>query len=86
MTTRLISTVTAVMAIAFLTAGNAWAQENDPCAGLTGKAKGLCTAHAAGMRCGSEDSMASPEACDRVATIFEEETGSPPPSLCPCDY
>lgn len=64
----------------------ALAGENDPCAGLTGKAKGLCTAYTEGMGCNTDNALATPEACDNVATMFEETTGSPPPSLCPCDF
>ncbi len=44
MTTRLISAATLVMAFALLIASTAWAQDNDPCAEFTGKAKALCTA------------------------------------------
>ncbi len=76
MTNRLISAATAVMAFALLIAGNAWAQDFDPCAGLTGKAKGLCTEYATAMECGSDSSLADPEACDKVATTFEAATGS----------
>lgn len=86
MTTRLISAATAVMALALLIAGNARAQDFDPCAGLTGKAKGLCTAYSAGMGCSDDFPLADPKACTNVATMFEEVTGSPPPSDCPCDF
>ena len=86
MTTRLISTAIAAVAFALLIAGNAWAQDFDPCAGLTGKAKGLCTAYTKGMGCSSDSADATEGACANVATMFEEVTGSPPPSDCPCDY
>lgn len=85
MTTRLIPAVMAVMAFALPIAGNAWAQEFDPCAGLTGKAKGLCTQYATAMECSSDSPLADPEACARVATTFEAVTGAPPPSDCLCD-
>ena len=86
MTTRLISAATAVMAFALLIAGNAWAQDFDPCAGLTGKAKGLCTEYSAGMGCSSDVPHATPKACANVATMLEEITGFPPPSDCPCNF
>ena len=86
MTTRLMSAATAVMAFALLIAGNAWAQEFDPCAGLTGKAKGLCTAYSKGLGCSSDFPLATPEACANIATMLEEVTGFPPPSDCPCDF
>ncbi len=53
MSTRLFSAATSVMAFALLITGHALAQDLvlnfDPCAGLTGKAKGLCTKYAADM-------------------------------------
>lgn len=85
MQTKLISAATAVMAFVLLIAGNALAQDFDPCAGLTGKAKGLCTAYIKGMGCSSDSANALDGACANVATMFEEVTGSPPPSDCPCD-
>ncbi len=72
------------MAFALLIAGNAWAQDFDPCAGLTGKAKGLCAEYSKGMGCSSDSPNATPEACANAATMYEEVTGSPPPSDCPC--
>ncbi len=77
MTTRLILVATV---FTLLFAGNAWAQEgeNDPCAGLTGKAKGLCTAYSLGMGCSSDSPSANAGACDKVATMFKEVTGFPP--------
>ena len=83
MTTRRISAATAVMAFTLLIAGNAWAQDFDPCAVLTGKAKGLCAEYSKGMGCSSDSPHATPEACANAATMFEEVTGSPPPSDCP---
>ena len=85
MTTRLMPAVTAVMALALPIVGNALAQEFDPCAGLMGKAKGLCTQYSTAMECSSDSPLADPEACARVATTFEAVTGSPPPSDCLCD-
>ena len=77
---------TAATVFTLLIAGHAWAQENDPCAGLTGKAKGLCVAYSKGMGCSSDNPNANEKACGDVATLFEEVTGSPPPSDCPCDF
>ncbi len=86
-TTRLISAATVVMAFALLIAGSAWAQAggNNPCAGLTGKAKGLCVAYSTAMDCSSVDPDATTGACASVATMIEETTGFPPPSDCTCD-
>ena len=81
MSARLISAATAVMVFTLLIAGNAWAQDFDPCAGLTGKAKGLCTEYSKGMGCSSDVPHATPEACANVATMLEEVTGPPPPPL-----
>ena len=86
MTTRLISATTAVMAIVVLFAGQAWAQDFDPCAGLKKKAKALCTANAKRMGCSSTDPVATPAACAKVATQFKNVTGFPPPSDCPCNF
>jgi len=83
--TKLISAATAVMAFALLIAGNAWAQDFDPCAGLTGQASGLCLAYVDAMGCSSDSPRASESACASVAMAFEQVTGSPPPSDCPCD-
>ena len=37
------------------------------------------------MGCSSDSPGASEGACANVATMYEEVTGSPPPSDCPCD-
>lgn len=82
------------MAFALLMAGHAWALDAgharalnfDPCVGLTGQAKGLCTKYTVDMRCSADVPNATPEACANVATMLEEVTGFPPPSDCPCNF
>ena len=85
MTTRLSLAATAATVSTLLIAGHAWAQENDPCAGLTKKAKKLCVKYE-DKRCSSETPIVKRKKCDKIAKKFEKKTGFPPPSECPCDF
>lgn len=51
------------------------------CQGFSGAAFGLCTASCNAMQCGSETQQASQRACDEVANVFRQVTGTLPPCM-----
>ena len=53
--------------------------EETVCYDQVGKAYGLCVAYCEAMDCDSEESQASPEACDKVLTNYQNATGELPP-------
>ena len=54
--------------------------QEDVCEGLTGKAKGLCTA-ATKANCEQIEPSASTQACERLANLYRDATGEEPPWL-----
>jgi hypothetical protein len=83
-----MAALTAISAVVFVASG-ARAQEDanfDPCAGLRGQAFGLCMSYTKGMDCSSDNPNAPQVACENVSKMFEEVSGYPPPSECPCDF
>jgi hypothetical protein len=58
----------------------------EPCAGQSGAALGLCTAYCEAMDCDAASPTASPQACGQVGDGFEALTGERPPcERCPCN-
>ena len=55
----------------------------DVCDGQTGAAFGLCNAYCEAMDCDSPNVQASPQACAKVASKFENITGFAPPCVTP---
>jgi hypothetical protein len=83
-----MAALTAISAVVFVASGVRAQEDADfnPCAGLRGQAFGLCMSYTKGMDCSSDNPNAPQVACENVSKMFEEVSGYPPPSACPCNF
>jgi len=76
-----------ILSLLCLGTGAALAQTPDSCSNETGAAYGLCNAYCDAMDCDSDNPSASPTACTKVQTKFQNVTGRDLPceKSCPCN-
>lgn len=73
--------LTLVVLITLSLPSSSQAADNTICEGLSGAAFGLCKAYCEAMECGSDNPLASAEACQRVYYNFSKLTGNIPPCV-----
>ena len=79
-----MKTLLSLLIALMLLGGQANAEQWNICNGQIGAAYGLCNAYCNAMECASISPMATEAACARVSDLYEQLTGTLPPTAIRC--